>query len=61
MYKALNAFLYQDSMVVIEKKYIHGAKDDDFKPVRLVVSLDDIKEWSEEVELLGLEEEEEDA
>lgn len=58
MNRMLRAFMLKDSdTVVTQKSLIHNAKDSDFIEVSLIVSMDDIKQWSEEIELMGLEEE----
>lgn len=59
MNRMLKAYKLNDSdTVVTQKSLIVGTKDTDFTEVSLIVSMDEIKQWAEEIELLGLEEEE---
>jgi hypothetical protein len=59
MNKGLKAYKLNDSNIVVTKKsLIHNAKDADFTEVRLIASLEEIKEWVEEIELLELDDEE---
>ena len=59
MYKMQVAYLLKDSnMVVIDKKSINNTKDSDYEEVTIAIPLETIKNWSAEVELMGLDEEE---
>jgi len=54
-FKVIPAYLYQGTqeMVVLNKNDIYDAKEELFKEVILAVSEKKIKEWNEELELLG--------
>ena len=57
MFKYVNAYLYKGGTVVLDKKHIRGAKDEDFEEVSLLLSDKFIKESAEELEfVLGDEE-----
>lgn len=47
------AFKYNGT-VVIDKAMIQNAKVDEFEEVTLIISRDDIREWYEELALIGL-------
>jgi hypothetical protein len=55
MFKVIPAYLYQGAqeIVVLSKNDINDAKEELFKEVILAVSKEKIKEWNEELELLG--------
>jgi hypothetical protein len=57
----LRAYMLKDSFTIVtQKSMIHNAKDTDFTEVTLILSMDEIKEWAEEIELMGLDEETEE-
>ncbi len=59
MNRMMKAYKLNDSDTIVTKKsLIHNAKDTDFTEVSLIISNDEIKEWAEEIELMGLDEEE---
>lgn len=59
MNKTLRAYMLKDSnTVVTDKSLIHNTKDTDFTEVTLIIPMDEIKEWNEEIELFGLDESE---
>ena len=60
MNQMMRAYKLNDSDTIVTKKsLIIGAKDSDFTEVSLIISMDEIKEWAEEIELMGLDDEEE--
>lgn len=60
MNRLLQAYKLKDSeTVVTQKSLIVGAKDEDFTEVSLIISMEEIKGLAEEIELMGLDEEEE--
>lgn len=60
MNRMLKAYKLNGSNTVVTKKSLmHGAKDSDFTEVSLIISMDEIKEMAEEIESLGLDEEDE--
>lgn len=59
MNRMLKAYKLKESdTIVTQKSLIKGTKDTDFTEVRLIISMDEIKEWAEEIEMLGLGDEE---
>lgn len=50
--------LKENNTVVTRKSMVRNVKDDDFTEVELIISMDEIKEWAEEIEMLGLDDEE---
>lgn len=60
MQKYTRAYLYNESTVVLEKSAITNAKDEDFKEVTLLIPAEQIKDWYEELDLMGELEDEED-
>lgn len=59
MNRMMKAYKLNDSETIVTRKsLIVGAKDDDFTEVTLIVSKEDIKGWAEEIELIGLDDEE---
>jgi len=55
----LIAYKLKDSDTIVTKKsLINGTKDSDYTEVTLIISMDEIKEWAFEIEMLELDEEE---
>lgn len=55
MYKAQKAYLLKDrGHVVLDKSHVKNANEDEFEEITIVISLNQIKQWMEEIELLGL-------
>lgn len=50
--------LKESDTIVTQKSLIQGTKDADFTEVTLIVSMDEVKEWAEENEMLGLDDDE---
>ena len=49
MMKGLIGYLYKGSTVVLSKKYINNAKDEEFAEVRVFINEADIKQLSENI------------
>lgn len=58
MYKGFTAYLYKGTTVVLKKKNIANAKDEDFAEVQVYLSDEFIRECAEELEMLSDDEEE---
>ena len=57
MHKMLTAYKLNNSdTVVTQKSAIRNNKDTDFTEVRLIIPISNIKEWAKEIELMGLDE-----
>ena len=57
MHKMLIAYKLNNSdTVVARKSAIINTKDTDFTEVRLIIPISNIKEWAKEIELMGLDE-----
>lgn len=61
MYKLQVAYLLKDSsMVVLNKKQINNTEDSDYEEVTVAIPMETIKDWAAEIDLMGLDEEEEE-
>jgi hypothetical protein len=65
MNKVTKAFIFKNgggvnSLVVTNKSSISNTKDEDYEAVTLIIPVQTIKEWNEEIELMGLDDEEEE-
>lgn len=59
MKRMLNAYLLKDSNTVVTKKsFVENATDTDFTEISLIISKEEIQAWAEEIEMLGLDEDE---
>lgn len=59
MKRMLNAYLLRDSnTVVTQKSFVENATDTDFTEISLIISKEEIQAWAEEIEMLGLDEDE---
>lgn len=59
MKRMLNAYLLKDSnTVVTQKSFVENVTDSDFTEISLIISMEEIQEWAEEIEMLGIDEEE---
>jgi len=45
--------------VVTDKSIVVDVKDEDFEEIQIAIPVNQIKNWAEEIELMGLDEEEE--
>lgn len=60
MNKMIRAYLLRDrGLVVTDKSLVSNARDDEFEEVSLIVTVNEIQYWNEEIEMLGLAEEDE--
>lgn len=54
----MTAYKLKDSNTVVTRKSsISNAGDSDFEEVRLFITIGEIKQWAQEIELMGLDEE----
>lgn len=49
MQKYAKAYLYHENKVVLDKKDIKNAKDEEFREITLLVSSEQIKDWYQEL------------
>lgn len=62
MHRLINAYIYRESTVVIDKNTINGANEEDFRPVNLILSEHEIERFYEEIQnIREMEEREESA
>lgn len=54
MHKMTKAYLFEEGTVVLDKSVIHNSKNENYREVTLIISTDQIKDLYEEIEMLGL-------
>ncbi|MGD1416465.1 hypothetical protein [Bacillus stercoris] len=58
MYKIQKGYLLKDvGRVVTDKAILTDVKDEDFEEVLITLRMSEIKDWAEEIDMLGLDEE----
>ncbi|MGV2886013.1 hypothetical protein [Paenibacillus taichungensis] len=61
MNKMVKGYLLKDrGTVVTDKSLIENAKDDEFVEVSIIITMEEIQGWNEEIEMMGLDEESEE-
>ncbi|MGM9987360.1 MAG: hypothetical protein ACI35O_09050 [Bacillaceae bacterium] len=61
MIKYQRAFLVpSENLVVTDKSVVEGIRDTEFIEIELALQMSDIKEWAEEIEMLGLDDDEDE-